>query len=76
MMIEAIRNQMAVRALKRAGIFVEMRMVDRGGERQTRFVVRHHGVVSTMERRAAVQLARTMMRFGREDEFKSLVWSK
>lgn len=75
-MIEAIRNQMAMRALKRAGIFVEMRVVDRGGEPQTRFVVKHHGVTSSMGRRAAVQLARTMVQFDREDEFRALVWSE
>lgn len=75
-MIEAIRNQMAMRALKRAGIFVEMRVIDRGGEPQTRFVVKHHGVTSSMGRRAAVQLARTMAQFDREDEFRALVWSE
>lgn len=72
-MIEAIRNALAVKALKRAGIFVEMRVVDRGGEPQTRFVVRHHGVTSSMGRRAAVQLARTMMRMELEDEMRELV---
>lgn len=76
MMIEAIRNQMAMRALKRAGIFVEMRVIDRGGEPQTRFIVKHHGVVSSMGRRAAVQLAKTMEQFDREDEFRELVWSE
>lgn len=76
MMIEAIRNQMAMRALKRAGIFVEMRVIDRGGEPQTRFIVKHHGVTSSMGRRAAVQLAKTMEQFDREDEFRELVWSE
>ncbi len=75
-MIEAIMNAMAIDELKRAGIFVEMRVIDRGGERQTRFTVRHHGVVSMMTRRAAVQLARTMRQMAREDEFKALVWSE
>lgn len=75
-MIEAIRNALAVKALKRAGIFVEMRVIDRGGEPQTRFVVKHHGVTSSMGRRAAVQLARTMAQFDREDEFRALVWSE
>lgn len=75
-MIEAIRNQMAIRALKRAGIFAEMRVIDRGGVPQTRFVVKHHGVMSVMGRRAAVELAKTMTRFSREDEFKGLVWSE
>lgn len=72
-MIEAIRNQMAVRALKRAGIFVEMRVIDRGGEPQTRFIVKHHGVTSSMGRRAAVQLAKTMLQMELEDEMKGLV---
>ena len=75
-MIEAIRNALAVKTLKRAGIFVEMRVIDRGGEPQTRFTVRHHGVVSIMDRVPAVQLAKTMMQFAREDEFKALVWSE
>lgn len=75
-MIEAIKNALAVKSLKRAGIFVEMRVVDRGGEPQARFVVRHHGVTSSMGRRAAVQLARTMAQFDREDEFRELVWSE
>lgn len=72
-MIEAIRNALAVKALKRAGIFVEMRVVDRGGDPQTRFIVKHHGVTSSMSRRAAVQLARTMMRMELEDEMRELV---
>ena len=72
-MIEAIRNALAVKALKRAGIFVEMRVVDRGGDPQTRFIVKHHGVTSSMSRRAAVQLARTMMRMELEDEIRELV---
>ena len=75
-MMEAIRNAMAVKALKGAGIFREMRVVDRGGEPQTMFVVKHHGVTSVMRRTAAVQLARTMKQFGREDEFRGLVWSE
>ena len=75
-MIEAIRNALAVKVLKRAGIFIEMRVVDRGGEPQTRFVVKHHDVTSSVGRRAAVQLARTMMQMDREDEFKALVWSE
>ena len=75
-MIEAIRNALAVKTLKRAGIFVEMRVFDQDGERQTMFVVKHHGVTSTMRRVAAVQLARTMCQFAREDEFKTLVWDK
>ena len=75
-MIEAIRNALAVKALKRAGIFVEMRVIDRGGEPQTRFIVKHHGVTSSVSRRAAVQLARTMAQFDREDEFRALVWSE
>lgn len=72
-MIDAIKNALAVRTLKRAGIFVEMRTVDRGGEPQTRFVVRHHGVTSSVSRRAAVQLARTMVRMELEDEMRELV---
>ena len=76
MMIDAIKNALAIESLKRAGIFGEMRVVDRDGVRKTRFVVRHHGVVSTMQRAAAVQLARTMRQFAREDEFKTLVWDE
>lgn len=72
-MIEAIRSALAVKALKRAGIFVEMRVVDRGGEPQTRFIVKHHGVTSSVSRRAAVQLARTMVRMELEDEMRELV---
>ena len=75
-MIEAIRNALAVRTLKKAGIFVEMRYVDRGGVPQTRFTVRHHGVVSVIGRSSAVALAKTMMRFAFEDELKELVWSE
>lgn len=74
-MIEALINAMAVKRLKRAGIFVEMRVSDRGGEPQTVFVVKHHGVTSVMQRRAAVQLARTMQRIEQEDEFNALVWT-
>lgn len=72
-MIEAIRNALAIRTLKRAGIFIEMRVIDRGGEPQTRFMVKHHGVTSSMSRRAAVQLARTMVRMELEDEMRELV---
>lgn len=75
-MIEAIKNARAIKVLKRAGIFIEMRVIDRGGEPQTRFTVRHHGVVSIMERVPAVKLAKSMMRFAREDEFRELVWSE
>lgn len=75
-MLEAIKNALAIETLKRAGIFIEMRVVDRGGEPQTRFVVRHHGVVSIMDRVPAVQLAKSMMQFAREDEFRGLVWSE
>lgn len=72
-MIEAIRNALAIKTLKRAGIFVEMRVVDRGGEPQTRFVVKHHGVTSSVSRRAAVQLAKTMRRMELKDEMRELV---
>ena len=75
-MFEAIRNAMAIRVLKRAGIFVEMRVVDRGGVPQTKFIVKHHGVRSSMSRRAAVRLAKTMERFQWQDEMKTLVWDK
>lgn len=74
-MVEAMINALAVKRLKRAGIFVEMRVTDRGGEPQTRFVVRHHGVTSIMGRRAAVELARTMLRIEAENEFNALVWT-
>ena len=72
-MLEAIRNHMAVRTLRRAGIFRGMTITDRGGAAQTKFMVRHHGVTSCMGRRAAVQLARTMVRMELEDEMRGLV---
>lgn len=75
-MFEAIRNAMAIRVLKRAGIFVEMRVVDRGGVAQTKFIVKHHGVTSCIGRRSAVQLGKTMERFRWQDEMKTLVWDK
>lgn len=75
-MIDAIKNALAVKHMRRAGIFVEMRVFDQDGERQTMFVIKHHGVTSAMRRVAAVQLARTMRQFAREDEFKTLVWDK
>lgn len=73
---EMVRNALAIRVLKRAGIFVEMRMVDRGGEPQTHFIVKHHGVTSVMGRSAAVALAKTMEQIARADEFSALVWSE
>ena len=73
MMIEAIKNALAIRRLKRAGVFVEMRVVDRGGVQQTRFMVRHHGVVSTCTRRTAVAHARAIQRIRDENEMRSLV---
>lgn len=76
MLIDTVKNALAVRTLRRAGIFREMCVVDRGGEPQTMFVVKHHGVTSVMQRAAAVQLAKTMKRFEREDEFRGLVWSE
>lgn len=72
-MLEAIRNHMAVRTLRQAGIFRGMTVTDRGGKPQTKFMVRHHGVTSCMGRRAAVQLAKTMERIRRKDEMKTLV---
>lgn len=75
-MVDAIRNALAIRILKRAGIFAEMRMVDRGGEPQTQFVVKHHGVTSVMGRSAAVALAKTMEQITRADEFSALVWDE
>ncbi len=73
-MIEAIRNQLAVRVLKRAGVFLEMRVVDRGGIEQVMFLVKHHGVKSWMSRNVAVGIAKSMEQFRREDEFKQIVW--
>ena len=75
-MIEAIRNHMAVRTLRKAGIFRGMTVTDRGGAAQTKFVVKHHGVTSHMSRKAAVQLAKTMIRFQNADELSKLVWSR
>lgn len=75
-LIQLIRTAAAIRQMKRAGIFRGMNMVDRGGEAQTRFVVRHHGITSQMGRKAAVQLARTMERFRLEDELSGLVWEE
>lgn len=72
-MFEAILNAMAVRRLKRAKMFVEMRVVDRGGAPQTRFLVRHHGVTSWISRRSALALMKTMERIAWEDELKKLV---
>ena len=72
-MLEAIKNHMAIRRLKRAGIFRGMTVTDRGGKAQTRFMIKHHGVTSCMSRRAAVQLAHTMERIRHADEMKMLV---
>lgn len=74
-MIEAIKNALAVRTLKRAGIFVEMRVIDRGGEQETRFLVKHHGVTSACSRRTAVAHAKTIQRINYEREMRSLVWT-
>lgn len=74
-MIDAIKNALAIRRLKRAGIFVEMRVVDRGGQPQTRFAIRHHGVTTSCTRRAALAYARTIQRINDEREMRSLVWT-
>lgn len=75
-MLEAIRNHMAVRTLRKAGVFRGMTVMDRGGVPQTKFAVRHHGVTSYMSRKAAVQLVRTMRRIEHEAEMRTLVFDR
>lgn len=74
-MLEAIRNALAVKALKRAGIFVEMRVVEQGGVPQARFTIKHHGVTSACSRRTAVAHAKAIQRIRDEREMRSLVWT-
>lgn len=73
-MVEAIKNALAIRRLKCAGIFVEMRVVDRGGIPQTRFLIKHHGITTACSRRTAVAHAKTIQRIRDEREMRSLVW--
>lgn len=72
-MVEAIKNALAVKRLKRAGIFVEMRVVDRGGVPQARFLVKHHGVTNWLGRRSAVGLAKAMQKIEWRKEVQQLV---
>lgn len=74
-MVEAIKNALAVKRLNRAGIFVEMRVVDRGGVPQARFTIKHHGVTAYCTRKMALAHAKTIQRINDEREMRSLVWT-